>query len=348
MKVFKRGKFYHYRFTVRRKPYRGSTEMTNQRKAQEFAEDLKEKMKRRSVGLDVIQDEITMDELFDLYLPDFKERAKSTTYHVVSTNIDSLFRPVLGDIFVNDLAITDINKFITKQKTKGNKGNTINSKIRQLRAIINWGIKEGYHNNQVMMKVKAEKEGPLKTPVISDEEFSLICSKLPPWAVEMAYLEWESGLRRQNIVLLKWSQVHLNYKVPCITIDGGEMKGSKPHTFPLNTVAQECFRRKSKIMHINSDFVFCKKDGLPYALGTLTNNFYKATRALGLKYCFNDLRHTFASVLVQNGTPLYHVQKLMGHANSKMTERYAHLEVEHLAPAVENLRHKSTTLIKGA
>lgn len=44
----------------------------------------------------------------------------------------------------------------------------------------------------------------------------------------------------------------------------------------------------------------------------------------------HDLRHTFASTLVNHGVSLYEVQKLLGHANIKTTERYAHLQQEKL------------------
>ncbi len=39
---------------------------------------------------------------------------------------------------------------------------------------------------------------------------------------------------------------------------------------------------------------------------------------------FHDLRHTFATRLVQSGVDLYRVQKLMGHKSITMTERYSH------------------------
>ena len=44
----------------------------------------------------------------------------------------------------------------------------------------------------------------------------------------------------------------------------------------------------------------------------------------------HDLRHTFASTLVNNGVSLYEVQKLLGHAHIRTTERYAHLRQERL------------------
>ena len=52
---------------------------------------------------------------------------------------------------------------------------------------------------------------------------------------------------------------------------------------------------------------------------------------------FHDLRHTFASHLVMNGVGLKAVQELLGHADMKMTMRYAHLSHEHLREAVSVL-----------
>jgi site-specific recombinase XerD len=49
----------------------------------------------------------------------------------------------------------------------------------------------------------------------------------------------------------------------------------------------------------------------------------------------HDLRHSFASFLVNAGRSLYEVQELLGHADIKTTSRYAHLSRERLNAAVE-------------
>jgi integrase len=49
----------------------------------------------------------------------------------------------------------------------------------------------------------------------------------------------------------------------------------------------------------------------------------------------HDLRHSFASFLVNNGEDLYEIQKLLGHSNPRTTQRYAHLSRERLARAAE-------------
>jgi integrase len=46
---------------------------------------------------------------------------------------------------------------------------------------------------------------------------------------------------------------------------------------------------------------------------------------------FHDLRHTFASWYMMNGGDLYELAKILGHANIKMTERYAKLARSHIA-----------------
>jgi integrase len=49
----------------------------------------------------------------------------------------------------------------------------------------------------------------------------------------------------------------------------------------------------------------------------------------------HDLRHTFASVLINKGVSIYEVQRLLGHSSVQMTQRYAHLAPNTLADCAE-------------
>jgi hypothetical protein len=63
------------------------------------------------------------------------------------------------------------------------------------------------------------------------------------------------------------------------------------------------------------------------------------TRAGITNFRWHDLRHTWASWHVQNGTPLHVLQELGGWSDYKMVQRYAHLAQEHLVRYVENSSH---------
>ena len=51
----------------------------------------------------------------------------------------------------------------------------------------------------------------------------------------------------------------------------------------------------------------------------------------------HDLRHSFASALVNSGGTLYDAQKLLGHSSPRMTERYAHLSSDRLHHAASEV-----------
>jgi integrase len=73
-------------------------------------------------------------------------------------------------------------------------------------------------------------------------------------------------------------------------------------------------------------------------VAALKDAFDRAVNKAGLEDLhFHDLRHTFATRLVQAGEDLYKVQRLLGHKSIKMTERYAHHSPESLKSAAAAL-----------
>jgi hypothetical protein len=89
-------------------------------------------------------------------------------------------------------------------------------------------------------------------------------------------------------------------------------------------------------------YVFRKTSGV--AWGSIRTAFERAVRDAKLDdFTFHDLRHTFASHFMMRGGNLAELRDLLGHADIKMTTRYAHLSPSHLRAAVDKLEGLTPT-----
>lgn len=97
-----------------------------------------------------------------------------------------------------------------------------------------------------------------------------------------------------------------------------------------------------------SGYVFRDENGDMIDADKLKKEFKKAVKESGIAHFrFHDIRHTFATRLVQAGVDLYKVSKLLGHKDISTTQRYAHHYPESLRDGVEILDNMSNTLGRG-
>lgn len=153
-------------------------------------------------------------------------------------------------------------------------------------------------------------------------------------AVEFAL---ETGLRRSNIVDLKWQQIDLQRKVAWIYPE--ESKSGRAIGVALNDLAESVLRRQIGRHH---NWVFVHTESVKRNDGTTTASVRKmrvdsntawraALKRAGIEdFRFHDLRHTWASWLIQAGVPLSALQEMVGWESIEMVQRYAHLAPNHL------------------
>ena len=148
-------------------------------------------------------------------------------------------------------------------------------------------------------------------------------------------LVMNTGLRRGEVLSLKWDQVHLSNN-PRVTVTASYAKSNKTRHIPLNSEAVAVLK-KWKAQGTDSGWVFPNPN-----TGHRLQQFRRSWPNLLVKadiqdFRFHDLRHDFASRLVTAGVDLYRVRDLLGHGSIEMTERYSHLAPAALADAVEVL-----------
>lgn len=144
----------------------------------------------------------------------------------------------------------------------------------------------------------------------------------PAYLRDLALLAMNTGMRRGELFQLRWENVSLARAE--LLVRASTAKTNKMRHITLNTVALAVLVRMSKVKHF-SGFVFVNLEtGKPFT--TVKKAWASlAKRAQLDDFTFHDLRHDFASRLVQAGVNLYEVRDLLGHSSITLTERYAHL-----------------------
>jgi len=139
----------------------------------------------------------------------------------------------------------------------------------------------------------------------------------------------ETGLRINEICRLSWNQVDLERGELKI----GEQKNGKSSLLPLSLGAREVLRVLTTEKKPQGA-VFLKGFS-PWTDSSLRAAFYKAVKRSGIAPVrFHDLRHTFATRLVQAGVDLYTVQRLGRWSSYDMVQRYGHHNTESLRQAL--------------
>ncbi|WP_132922882.1 integrase [Sodalis ligni] len=152
-----------------------------------------------------------------------------------------------------------------------------------------------------------------------------------------------TGLRRSNIINLEWQQIDMQRRFAWVNPE--ESKSFHAIGVALNDTA--CRVLRDQIGH-HSKWVFVHMHAKKRADGTLTPAVRKmrvddntawrlAMKRAGIEnFRFHDLRHTWASWLVQSGVPISVLQEMGGWESIEMVRRYAHLAPSHLT---EHAKH---------
>lgn len=150
-----------------------------------------------------------------------------------------------------------------------------------------------------------------------------------------------TGLRQGELLSLSWSDVNLSGQQ--LAIKGANAKSGKTRHIPLNSDAMTTLNQWRQQSSAKNELVFPSAKGKKIVeIKTAWAKLLKDAKIEHFRW--HDMRHDFASRLVMAGIDLNTVRELLGHADLKMTLRYAHLAPEHKAAAVEKLvNHPAST-----
>ena len=263
-----------------------------------------------------------------------------STYEKNTSLLKHLNRNFSG-LKLNQITAKRITEYKTIRLSEGTSPASVRNGLRLLGHAFNVAMKEWEwvkENPVCKVSFKELKAGTVDRWLTQDDEGILLEAaedKLHGQLKDIIIIALNTGMSQEEILKLEWRNINLFRK----TIITTRKKTKKIRTIPINETVVELLKRRIKVRHINGiEYVFCSSVGSMIDAGKLKNVFIKTVKDAGIEnFRFHDLRHTFATRLVQQGVDLYKVSKLLGHTDMSTTQRYAHHYPESLRGGVEVL-----------
>jgi integrase len=344
---------YVYRYTDHARKQRceqiGPTHLLKLNEARQMAFGLArrlalgEDLKTSKIKPEVIEPKLTTFKQFfeERYLPQARITRRSLAAEISTVNRNVL--PVIGNKPLREVTRGQVTALIHNLATKGQAATTVNRTLAHIKAIFNRAIEweiDGIEKNPAK-GVKPLPDHKRHERYLSAEEARQLLevvsksqNKLLPYIVALLLL---TGCRRREVLEARWENIDLERGLLTVPLS----KNGKPRYVPLSPAARNILI-KSKLIVIEllgseeagNGWVFPNpKTKKPFL--KMQTGWMRARRLAGLEGLrVHDLRHSFASALVNRGMTLYDVKEALGHSSVVTTQRYAHLAPQRLMQAV--------------
>jgi len=241
--------------------------------------------------------------------------------------------PRFANHYLDAITRQDIQRLIQDRRSSGAAAESANRLLIMMRYIFNlairWeipGVKSNPCAGVPLLEVNNKKER-----FLSFEEthrlYQAVCvseNQMLKHIVPMLIL---TGARKREVLDARWEDFDLTRRMWRIPMS----KSGKARFVPLSDGALAVLSAVPRL--VNSEYVFANPNTkLPYI--SIYCSWNTARVSAGLKDVrIHDLRHSFASLLINSGRTLYEVQHILGHTQVKTTQRYAHLTQDTLLDA---------------
>jgi integrase len=284
-----------------------------------------------------------VDMRFDVYyeqhfLPWCKiyKRTYSSHQSMYKNHLQTRF----GNVILSELSSRHIFAFVAHMSERGYSKSFINKCVQHIRsALLKADELCGADTHSTLYKpIRLLHTNPLKERFLDAAEAGRLRDYVElhhrdAVCLLIGFLMY-TGARRHEVFAAEWQHINLERNSWYVPVT----KNGKPRYVMLNRRAVQIIEyarllQTQQYIHKPQWLFINPNTHKPYRC--VFSKWSRIRAELGLHDVrIHDLRHSFASTLVNNGATLYEVQKLLGHSRSATTERYAHLANHRLQQAV--------------
>ena len=342
MSVYRRAgsPFWCYDFAVRGHRFRGSTG-TAERSA---AEAVETRLRAAALERATAPRELTLDQALGRYYEDHAKRLPSEPDIVRGGAL--LLRHFGKTLRLTELSNDAVARYVAKRRGQVSDA-SVNRETAVLRAVYRtardrWGAEVA----PIDWRLHVLREPAPRDRFLSREEAARLLDHAPAHLKGPILFSLFTGARLANVVRLDWAQIDLTAREVRFRAKS-KLPGGKPHVVPL---AEPVFILLASLGPKAEGAVWLYK-GQP--LRDWMWSFRDTCRRAGIQGLrWHDLRRTAATWALQGGARLDEVQLLLGHADIRTTQRYAHRDPDAKRRAVAAITdafspHAVTKALKG-
>jgi len=293
---------------------------------------------------------ITVKEFLEMWLEDeVKPNRKITTYDIYHSVITNHLIPGIGNIPLNQLGPIHINRLLKSLLDRGISSTSAKYSVRTLKVALNWAVKMQLipKNPAANIRVSTGPSGA-GMKVWTDEEVNQFLQVAKESKYYPAfYLAITTGMRIGELLGLKWADIDFDRGTISIrrtlqrtsaglqlieqtkTAKSRRLISISPST--VEVLKKHRVEQKKEMIQYNYrdvyDLVFTTRTGKPVEPRNLREYFSFLSKKAGLPPIrFHDLRHTHATLLLQQGVHPKIVSERLGHSSISMTlDIYSHV-----------------------
>ena len=329
--------------------------------------EVKEKLKKaieENVGIDYGRAKTyTVGSWLEVWMENYaKIKLRPSTYKTSQGFLKNHIKPQIGSIPLADLTSLDLQRFYkhlldggrvdrieAKKKPKGLAPKTVRNIHQMIGSAYNLAIEQKLVTRNPAdgcALPKVERKEMQTLPV--EQLTSFLREAKDSGVFALYYIDLTTGLRRGELLGLKWTDIDLEKGDLRVQRQIGRIDGkiiemplktkNAYRTLPLSADAISVLmqqRRKTG----NSEWVFPSPTGGPMSPDSVLHMLQRVLKRAGLpRIRFHDLRHTFATMALQNGVDVKTVSSMLGHYSAGFTlDTYAHVTTDAQLKAAQTM-----------
>ena len=282
--------------------------------------------------------------MIEMYMPYVKKHKR--TWRNDEQMFDKHINAKFGHLRLNEITRRAVESFHVGLRNSKLSAATSDHYAKFIRRVLNLAVDWEVIDSNSLTRLKLFNEDNKLERYLSDDELSRLLSVLKHHENRMVsniiLFLLSTGARLGEALTATWANIDITNKT--WRVSASVSKSKRMRAIPLNSSAISVL----EAIDTRGDFanVFINtKTGKPYTCIKKTWSHIRDEAGL-VKFRLHDLRHNYASMLVNSGRSLYEVQHILGHSDPKVTMRYAHLSTATLHDAVDAASEKLTEASK--